>query len=402
VPRDEIAFADARGMTLYVYAKDPIGKSTCVDACAKNWLPLLAPKSAKVLSNFSVIVRDDGAKQWAHNGHALYTYIKDVDPGSVNGNSPARFGSRRKNGAGEYVGGGFRGAGARGAAKDVPLPEDWKVAFAWPVPEFPMPAGLGIKEVPEAAAFALVDYRARTLYAFDGDPVKDAKACTAPCAFQPARAAQLAEPMGDFAVIVRKDGIKQWTYKGKGLYTFDGDLAPADVNGLDVNKHWGVAAVHNFYMPANVVLQKTLSQGRVLATATGRTLYRRDGYIFQSGGGHSLRRGQPPRPAVGRDIGVAARCVSECDKWHALLAPKDAEPQGFWSVLARPDGAKQWAYQGYALWTYDGDTRAGDIKGNDSYDYAFGGQPGGVTEAALDVGTPQDGVPALYWAIAVP
>src|SRR5581483_10707687 len=111
---------------------------------------------------------------------------KDVDPGSVNGNSPARLGARRKNGAGEYVGGGFRGGGARGAAKDVPLPEDWKVALAWPAPDFPMPAGLGIKEVPEAAAFTLVDHRTRTLYAFDGDPMKDIKACAAPCAFQPA------------------------------------------------------------------------------------------------------------------------------------------------------------------------------------------------------------------------
>lgn len=409
-PREQIAFTDARGMTLYTYDKDPPGKATCADDCAKSWLPAPAPKKPQVFGEWSVIARSDGVRQWAYRGKALYTFIKDVDPGSVGGNSPARFGGRRKNGAGEYVGGGVRGAAARNAAPDVPLAADWKVAYAFPVADMAVPAGLAIKEVADAAALALVDHRGYTLYAFDGDPAKDAKACAAPCAWQPVAAPQLADPAGDFTLVKRADGIRQWAYKGRGLYTYAHDLAPDDANGVGVDKRWAVAAVYRFFLPRGVQLERSLSQGVVLATAGGQTLYRRDGYIFQSGGGHSLRRGQQARPAVGRDIGTNARCASECGKWHPLTAPKDAQSQGFWTVADREDGAKQgakqWVYQGYALWTYDGDKGAGDINGNDAIDYAFANQPDVASatplQKAFEVGTPMDGLPALYWAIAVP
>ncbi len=124
---------------------------------------------------------------------------------------------------------------------------------------------------------ALVDHRGYTLYAFDGDPAKDAKACAAPCAWQPVAAAQLADPMGDFTLVKRADGIRQWAYKGRGLYTYAHDLAPDDANGVGADKHWAVAAVYSFFMPRGVRLERTLSQGVVLATAAGQTLYRRDG-----------------------------------------------------------------------------------------------------------------------------
>lgn len=404
-PREQLAFTDAKGMTLYTYDKDPPGKATCADDCAASWRPATAAVKAKPSGEWSVITRDDGARQWAFRGKALYTFVKDVDPGSVGGNSPARLGARRKNGAGEYVGGGVRGAAARNAAPDVPLAADWKVAYAFPVADFPTPASLAVKEVADAGALAVVDHRGYTVYAYDGDAAKDAKACGRGCAWQPVAAAQLAEPIGDFTVIARPDGLKQWAYKGRGLYSYVHDLAPNDANGADVDKRWRVAAVYGFFMPKGVKLEKTLSQGVVLATDTGKTLYRRDGYIFQSGGGHSLRRGQQARPAVGRDIGTDPRCKADCGKWHPFAAPKNAESQGFWSVATRDDGSKQWVYQGYALWTYDGDTRPGDINGNDAIDYGFANQPEVASaglQKAYDIGTPMDGLPALYWAIAVP
>ena len=59
-----------------------------------------------------------------------------------------------------------------------------------------------------------------------------------------------------------------------------------------------------------------------------------------------------------------------------------AQPRGFWSVLTRPDGAKQWAYQGYAMWTYDGDKKPGDMHGNDTFQYAFADSPDVATDAA--------------------
>ncbi len=404
LPRDRIAFADARGMTLYTHRNDPPGKSACTDACAKSWLPAVAPTDAQTGGAWSVVTRADGKRQWAYKDKPLYTYVKDVDPGSVGGNSPARFGARRKNGAGVFVGGGIRGSGAKGGAAEAPLPADWKVALAYPVTDIRMPAGFAVKEVADAAAFALVDWRGRTLYALDEPLPAPALDCQRPCAWQPAAAPQLAEAMGDFFVVGRDDGIKQWAYKGRALYTFAGDLAPGDANGTGAHPKLAVAAVAPLFMPAGVTLRRSLNQGYVLTTAQGMTLYRRDGYIFQSGGGHSLHRGQPPRPAVGRDIGTDAHCEGQCaSEWHPLAAPADARPQGFWDVATRPDGTKQWVYQGYALWTYDGDKKPGDLNGNDTFMYAFSDLPHmHGAKAPLDFGTPMDGAPALYWAIAIP
>ena len=42
IPRDEIAYTDLEGMTLYTFDADPAGKSTCVGDCAKKWLPMPA------------------------------------------------------------------------------------------------------------------------------------------------------------------------------------------------------------------------------------------------------------------------------------------------------------------------------------------------------------------------
>jgi predicted lipoprotein with Yx(FWY)xxD motif len=395
IARERIAFTDEKGLTLYTYANDTAGKVTCLDECAKSWLPALVSAKAKAFGPWSIIARPDGAKQWAYQGKALYRFVNDVDPGSVGGNSPMRFGSRRMNGAGILVGGGIRGAGVAGVAKDVPLPAEWTPALAFPVPGVKAPEGLGVREVPDAAVVALVDSDNFTLYTTSGTPSKEEGQN-----WKPVQAPIFAKASGDFGFIERTDGIRQWSYKGRGLYSFAGDLVPGDANGVGVAKAWDVAAVTRFYMPDGVAIRATPGQGKVLANAQGMTLYRRDGHILQSGGGHNLRRGAPPRPAVGRDIGTDPRCNTECLKdWAPFLASADAEPQGFWSVAMRADGTKQWVYQGYALWTYAGDKAPGDINGHDTYQIMFSEDK---TAPALDVGTPYDGAPGLYWAIAIP
>ncbi|MGE4063548.1 MAG: hypothetical protein AB7E79_09285 [Rhodospirillaceae bacterium] len=403
VLREEIAFADPRGMTLYIYADDPLGKSSCEDVCAKAWPPALAPAGAKPFGPWSLVRRADGAAQWALNGKPLYTSVRDVDPGSVYGDSPLRLGARRMNGAGQMVGGGIRGSGAKDAAAVEKLPEKWSVALAFPMHDLPVPPDIAVKEVPDALGFVLVNHKNRTLYAANGDT----EACGLDCPFEPVAAPQLAIAIGDFTPIVRTDGVKQWAYKGRGLYTYTRDFAEGDANGVGVDPRWDVAAVLSFWRPDGVGVLKTPGQGKVLTTASGQTLYRRDGYIFQSGGGHSLRRGQPARPAVGRDIGINARCEDACAKaWHPFRAPGDAAPNGFWSVAVRPDGTKQWVYQGYALWTYDGDKKPGDINGHDEFTTAFADEAGTPRTASrkemIEIGTPMDGAPGLYWAIAVP
>ncbi|RXF70882.1 COG4315 family predicted lipoprotein [Hansschlegelia zhihuaiae] len=75
---------DAQGMTLYTFIKDADGKSACNGPCAKNWPPLAASGGAAE-KGWSVVVRDDGSKQWAYKGKPLYTFAKDAKPGDVTG-----------------------------------------------------------------------------------------------------------------------------------------------------------------------------------------------------------------------------------------------------------------------------------------------------------------------------
>ena len=394
--RGKIAFADLRGLTLYTWAKDPSGKSVCVDECAKTFVPFTAPRSAKPIADWSLIKRSDGSKQWAYKGKALYTYVKDVDPGSVAGDSPANYGGLRRNGAGVWVGGGQRGSLARkGDAQVAALPDGWGPALLFPMEELQAPAGIAVREVAEAAAFTLVDVRGHTIYAGS----KKAKCTNTDCSdWEPLVAPMLAQPIGDFTILEGADGAGQWAYKGRPLFTYSGDLAPTFANGVGIDPRFTVAAVKRYYMPDDVRLTTSAGKGKVLATKDGKTLYRRDGYIFQSGGGHGLRRGQPPRPAVGRDLGTDPRCTECLTKWRPYLAPADAQPQGFWDVAQRADGKKQWVYQGYALWTYDGDKKPGDINGHDTYDIIVPDDPTKI----VDVGTPMGGVASLLWAAAIP
>ncbi|MHB1207625.1 MAG: hypothetical protein ACYCZX_18830, partial [Rhodospirillaceae bacterium] len=222
--RDQIAFADASGRTLYTRDADPVGKSLCVDDCPKTWPPALAPARAKAYGAWSIITRSDGAKQWALKGKPLYTFVKDVDIGSIGGNSPKRFGK---------TGGDTDSTYFPTKPKDDPLPEGWTAALIFPASGIKPPPGIGVREVEDAMGLVLVNEQGRTLYAFDGDPNKDRQACGGNCAdrWVAASAPMLAQPVDAFAVTERTDGIRQWTYKSKGLYTYAGDLAPGDANG---------------------------------------------------------------------------------------------------------------------------------------------------------------------------
>lgn len=78
---------NAAGMTLYTFDKDGAGsgKSECNGPCATNWPPLLAAADAKASGEYTIITRNDGAKQWAYKGKPLYLWIKDTKPGDRSG-----------------------------------------------------------------------------------------------------------------------------------------------------------------------------------------------------------------------------------------------------------------------------------------------------------------------------
>jgi len=76
---------NAAGMTLYVFDRDAGGKSACNGPCAANWPPLMVVGNAAPAGDWTVIVREDGGKQWAHKGKPLYAWSKDAKPGDKTG-----------------------------------------------------------------------------------------------------------------------------------------------------------------------------------------------------------------------------------------------------------------------------------------------------------------------------
>ena len=77
----------SNGMTLYVFDKDTAGsgKSMCNGPCATNWPPLFAMDGDTASGDYSIVVRDDGKKQWAFKGKPLYYWAKDQKPGDRTG-----------------------------------------------------------------------------------------------------------------------------------------------------------------------------------------------------------------------------------------------------------------------------------------------------------------------------
>jgi predicted lipoprotein with Yx(FWY)xxD motif len=89
----------------------------------------------------------------------------------------------------------------------------------------------------------LTDGKGMTLYTFDKDTEAGKSACSGPClAAWPALVAPAdAKPMGEWTVITRDDGTKQWAYKGKPLYTFVHDTKAGEMTGDGKGNVWHTA-----------------------------------------------------------------------------------------------------------------------------------------------------------------
>jgi predicted lipoprotein with Yx(FWY)xxD motif len=81
-----------------------------------------------------------------------------------------------------------------------------------------------------------------TLYTFDKD-AGGKSACNGPCAanWPPLMAGADAKPYGDWTIVTRDDGGKQWAYEGKPLYLWAKDQKPGDKTGDGFNGVWHVA-----------------------------------------------------------------------------------------------------------------------------------------------------------------
>jgi predicted lipoprotein with Yx(FWY)xxD motif len=86
----------------------------------------------------------------------------------------------------------------------------------------------------------------------------------------------------------------------------------------------------------------TTTKGSVLTDAKGMSLYTFD-----------------------KDSEGKSACNGPCaTNWPVLKAEASDKADGGYTIIARDDGSKQWAYKGKPLYTFAKDTKPGDITGD--------------------------------------
>ena len=75
------------GRALYTFDKDGVGRSNCTGGCVAAWPAFTVGNASLAGGDFSIVVRDDGAQQWAFQGKPLYFFTGDSKPGEVKGDN---------------------------------------------------------------------------------------------------------------------------------------------------------------------------------------------------------------------------------------------------------------------------------------------------------------------------
>jgi len=90
---------NAKGHTIYLFAKDKNGKSACDGSCAKFWPALLSHGKPSVGAGLKASLvgttkRSNGTRQVTYNRHPLYTYVLDKGAGQTKGEGIFAFGAK--------------------------------------------------------------------------------------------------------------------------------------------------------------------------------------------------------------------------------------------------------------------------------------------------------------------
>ena len=375
--------ATNEGKPLYTFNDDANagGNPTCVGECAKEFIPYAAPENVLPLPDWTVVTHPNNAKQWAYQGLPLYLY-SGMDP------------------RGEPAQGGLSTTGAENPANFDPgsklysPKQGWKRAAYTPSKTLAMPAGIELQSNAAAHGYTLINAATKmTIYTLRTPPKADVWA--------PVYAPSLALPVGDFSVVRREDGTSQWAYKGDPLYNFTEDYAPDDINGI-AQKGVEVALAVRHFTPKEVDVNVLPGRGPLLVTAKGGlSIYTLSRQHLQYGG-REVRGGYRYSYLDAKVVGTrGCEKGSDCAKMYKpVVAPANAQSWGFWEVMPRSDGTKQWAYRGSALYTYVDDKKPGDILGNNRHIIMFGDVEGKIDLSVTggdDIDGKYDAGSGLYW-----
>lgn len=195
------------------------------------------------------------------------------------------------------------------------------------------------------------DRDGNSLYTRFGD-APDMITCTSDCAQQwPPSTTTITTTgiSGNFDVIARDDGTSQWTLLGYPLYRYAGDSTAGDVSGDGVDNQWALAR------PIPVTSGDI--DGNEALIALGST--------SADGGSTRLDRSNYTLYVFANDTEGVSTCNGGCaTSWPPLYADIGALADGDrYTLITREDGSTQWAYDGKALYFWQGDTAAGEFGG---------------------------------------
>jgi len=323
-------------------------------SCEQLWPPVLAAADAKPVGKWTLVKRKNGQSQWAYDGYPVYTSELDKKQGDVFGGTNA-------------LSGGAQGIVRRpiGPPADVP-------------PELDI--------VPFRTGRMITTYKGFSVYVSDADEPGKSN-CTGKCLsdWDPVVAPQTAKAKGEWSVVERSPGIKQWAYRGKPLYTYVHERRARAVTGSD-NPGW-----HNVYTqralppPADFTVQDSRI-GQVLADKDGKTIY-----IYQCNDDALDQQtcDHPDSPQVYRMaicgnfdpkvcqatfpyVKASPGAKSDSSLWTVVTIDPNT---GKWAKSGDPGAIQVWAYRGRPVYTYGDDLKPGDANG-DNYG-EFNGQRNG-------------------------
>ena len=330
------------GLSLYTFDHDSLNTSTCegtpedTNTCAGKWPPLLAADGAIASATMTIITRSNGDKQWALKGQPLYQWHDDTSQGDIGGDN----------------------------IKNV-----WHLARPMPLMTKSInniTTYIGNKTIVSVTSSANVftSFRASkdgfTLYTFDKDTINTSN-CSGDCIniWPPLLADAGAIATAPLSLIDGADGNKQWAYKGKPLYFFVNDTAAGEIKGNEVKNVWHTATQE----PA--IERTTINNGRFLS-ATGQV------DVLMSNNGSitdfsitSIDKDGFALYTFDNDSTEHSNCEGQClEIWPAFLPSVTDKAIGDFTIFARTDGTKQWAYRGKPLYFFKKDLTRGDINGD--------------------------------------
>jgi predicted lipoprotein with Yx(FWY)xxD motif len=152
--------------------------------------------------------------------------------------------------------------------------------------------------------------------------------------FPPFLAAAEARPAGDFTLIDRPEGGRQWVYRNFPLYTSVRDRKPGDRGGVVVGRLFGAEGRSG---------QFRLAQAYRPLPASLKFLRREAGLVLAySAAAGDDRPLFTPRGSYRPQAG---------DGFEIVMAPDAARAGGEWSVVDAGAGRQQYAYRGKPLYT---------------------------------------------------